>query len=78
MRGPFLKICSTKCINATEDAILVKIEGYEKNHGQVWIPQSQVHDDSEVSKRGDEGDLIISQWIAEQKGIEDEGSEYEP
>jgi hypothetical protein len=74
MRGPFLKIASTRALRATDAAVLVHIE----DHGDVWIPQSQIHDDSEVSKPGDEGDLIITQWIAEQKGIEDEGSEYEP
>lgn len=75
MRGPFLKIASCSVISATSAAVLVRIEGYEG--GNVWIPQSQIHDDSEVSKLGDEGDLIITQWIAEQKGIEGEGSEYE-
>lgn len=74
MRGPFLKIASTRAITATDAAVLIHIE----DHGNVWIPQSHIHDDSEVSKPGDEGDLIITQWIAEQKGIEDEGSEYEP
>jgi hypothetical protein len=43
-----------KCHRDTPDAILVKVEGKE-----VWIPKSHVHD----------GRLIISQWIAEQKGL---------
>jgi hypothetical protein len=34
---------------------------------QVWIPKSQIHDDSEVYKRGTEGVLVISEWIVEQK-----------
>jgi len=34
-----------------------------------WIPLSQVDDDSEVYQTGDEGVLIISEWIATQKGL---------
>lgn len=49
----------------TERAILVEIEG-EK----VWVPKSQIHDDSEVySKRSGGGVLIVSRWWAEQKGL---------
>ena len=36
---------------------------------EVWIPQSQIDDESEVYERGGEGMLVVSQWIAEQKGL---------
>lgn len=49
---------------ASDKAILVSIEGEE-----VWIPQSQIHDDSEVYGKGHTGTLIVSRWIAEQKGL---------
>jgi len=45
-------------------AFLVQIEGEE-----VWIPKSQIHDDSEVWRKGDTGNLYITQWLAEQKGF---------
>lgn len=48
----------------TEAALLVTIDG--EDH---WVPKSQVHDDSEVWKMGDEGLLVISRWIAEQKSL---------
>ena len=35
----------------------------------MWIPKSQVDDRSEVYKAGDKGALMISEWIAEQKGL---------
>lgn len=57
-------IRDVKVIKATDKALLVKIEGEE-----VWIPQSQIDDDSEVYRAGDEGCLVVSQWIADQKGI---------
>jgi hypothetical protein len=48
----------------TEKALLCIIEGE-----QMWIPKSQITDDSEVWKQGDEGTLVITEWLAEQKGL---------
>lgn len=56
-----------KVIKDTGKALLVEIEGMDE---QVWIPQSQIDDRSDCWKEGDEGDLVISQWIANKKGIE--------
>lgn len=55
---------NAKCVHATEAAILVEIDGE-----QHWIPQSQVTSDSEVWQMGDEGTLVITDFIAEQKGL---------
>jgi Ser-tRNA(Ala) deacylase AlaX len=55
---------TARCVRATSKAILVDVDGEE-----VWIPQSQVHDDSEVWRAGDEGKLVISEWIAKRKGL---------
>lgn len=33
-----------------------------------WIPKSQIHDNSEVWKVGDQGDLVITEWLAEKEG----------
>jgi hypothetical protein len=51
-------------IKRTDKAALCLIE-----EDEVWIPQSQIDDDSEVWDEGDEGTLVISQWIADQKKI---------
>jgi len=51
-------------INDTPLALCCFIEG--KN---VWIPKSQIHTDSEVYRKNQSGKLIISRWIAEQKGL---------
>mgnify|MGYP001605071654 FL=1 len=49
----------------TDKAILVVVEGEEH-----WIPKGQIDDDSEVwSQKNGEGRLVISRWIAEQKGL---------
>ena len=33
-----------------------------------WIPYDHITDDSEVYKKGHEGKLIVTDWIAEKKG----------
>jgi hypothetical protein len=48
----------------TDAALLCVIEGQKH-----WVPKSQIDDDSEVYKEGHTGKLIITQWLAEQKGL---------
>ena len=62
-----VSIDDTVCTAETEKAILVEIEGEE-----YWMPKSQIDDDSEVYKKGQEGTLVITRWIAEQKGLAQE------
>ena len=57
-------IDDVRCIRETDAAIQVVIEG-----AKHWIPKSQIDDDSEVNEEGDEGQLVITEWIAEQKGL---------
>ena len=53
-----------ECNVDTPKAILVFVEGK-----QVWIPKMCIHDDSEVYMKGTDGKLIITQRIAEEKGL---------
>ena len=48
----------------TDLALLCIIEGEE-----VWVPHSQIDDDSEVFEKGTSGDLIVTRWWAEKKGL---------
>jgi hypothetical protein len=59
-----VKISDVVCTRETEKALLVIID--EETY---WIPKSQIHDDSEVYALGCSGVLVISEWIAEQKGL---------
>ena len=52
------------CDLATGAAIRVTIDG-----AAYWIPQSQIDDDSEVYHAGHKGKLVVSEWIAVQKGL---------
>lgn len=51
-------------LRASDNALLCIIDGKE-----VWIPQSVIHDDSDVYKMGTEGTLIIHEWFAIKKGL---------
>lgn len=59
------KIENAKCIKQTSKAILVEAPEFEIPQ---WIPQTQIDEDSEVYKLNTEGDLIISDWLATEKG----------
>jgi hypothetical protein len=61
---PFV-IEDATCIRETDKAILVSAPTLDK---EEWIPQSQIHVDSEVYKTGDEGKLVIYNWLAYQRG----------
>lgn len=52
--------------NQQETALLVKLEDRDE---PVWFPQSQIDQDSEVFKQGDEGRLVVSEWIATEKKL---------
>ena len=66
-----MKLDDVKCVAATPKAICVTGGDLDEIVGdgeEVWIPQSQVDDDSEVCQKGDVGVLIVSDWIANEKG----------
>ena len=62
---------------------MVRLEGCKAKHDsgkallvtvpdlddELWIPHSQIEDDSEVYQKGDEGTLIITDWLAGKLGI---------
>lgn len=54
----------------TDKAILVKDGDDGPNGFSEWIPKSQIHDDSDLWKEGQDGDLVVKSWLAEQKGWE--------
>jgi len=70
-------------LKETDKAILVKVAESETivlqqleqasetglDFDEVWIPKSQIHEDSEVNEMGDVGNLVITRWLAEQKGL---------
>lgn len=55
-----------KIVHATDEAIFVLIPEVDEDE-PVWIPQSQVHVNSEIHRKGEAGTLTVTQWFAEQR-----------
>lgn len=58
------EIDNVKCVAETDAAIQCLIDGEV-----VWIPNSQVAENSEVLEEGDEGTLIITMWLARERSL---------
>jgi hypothetical protein len=55
-------------LRATERALFVDFGGREP----VWIPLSQIHDDSTIYRSnqiGESDELVIPEWLAIEKGM---------
>jgi hypothetical protein len=62
-----------KVVRETDAALLVRVDGSDPalediGEYEVWVPKSQILDDSEVWQKGDSGELQVTMWIAKQKG----------
>lgn len=50
----------------TDKALLVYFGDLEK---KLWVPKSQIHDDSEVWEEGQSGTLVVTGWWAGKNGL---------
>jgi len=60
-------IPDVKALRETKLALLCLVRGKE-----LWVPQSQIHDDSEVYEVGGEGKLVVKGWWAAKEGLASE------
>lgn len=58
-----------QCTQNIPGAILIENSITEQRE---WIPQSQVHDNSEVFDKGHIGEVVVSLWLARERGWWDE------
>lgn len=63
-----VEITGARCLRDSKMAVLIRITWKDKVQ-EFWVPQSQVHAHSEVWVPGDEGKLVISKWIAIERGF---------
>lgn len=49
----------------TDKALLVRME----DQTERWIPKSQIHDDSDVYRKNQDGELKVTKWFAEKEGL---------
>jgi hypothetical protein len=54
-----------KAIRGTGRALLIKLASGEEK----WIPNSCIHDNSEVFKENQEGTVVVKTWWAEKEGL---------
>ena len=54
------------CVGQSAKAIQVRLADRQS---PIWIPQSLVHDDSEVYKQGQKGTLVLPEWFAIKEGL---------
>lgn len=59
------RIEDARCIAETDRAIRVDAQDFDE---PVWIPKSQVDDDSEIYELGGEGTLVVTEWFARKQG----------
>lgn len=55
---------------ATERAVL-----FEAGGSEVWIPRKLLLPGTDVSKRGDDGKVVVPRWFVEQEDLSDEHSQ---
>lgn len=53
------------CVDSSVSALLVWVPG----KGTLWFPESNIAPESEIHKIGDQGKLIITQWLAKEKHL---------
>jgi hypothetical protein len=64
MTSKGVSIGACEVIAETDRAILADLGDEE-----LWVPKSQLHDDSEVWKKDQEGELVVSRWFAAKLGM---------
>ena len=66
-----VRVADCLCTASTDKSILVECDDWDE---AMWFPLSKVDDASEVYSRYENentGTLIVSAWIAKQKGIDE-------
>ncbi len=62
---PELAYFTATCKVETEKALLCVLETGD----EIWIPKSLIADDSQVTRRGDVGELAAPLWFFEREGV---------
>jgi hypothetical protein len=62
---------NVECVQEYEKAVVVVVDEDYEEHS---IPKSQLHRYSDIQGLGDSGNLIITKWIAEKRGLWREGA----
>jgi hypothetical protein len=74
MSGEGFSVGSASVIGSTEKALRVRFGDGALVTGEVWVPKSVIHDDSEVydALNNARGKLVVESWFARKEGWDDE------
>lgn len=61
-------IDNAECVGESPKALQIVVKVKDKLE-RFWVPQKQMHADSDCWVKGDKGRLIISKWIAAKRGF---------
>lgn len=67
----YYAVVGVKCVGSTDKALQVRVPSLKPGGPSVhyWVPKSQLHpEDNEIIKFGDEGILVVKEWLAKEKG----------
>lgn len=66
------KMGQARCLAESAEAFQIELSDPEvialTGDRVHWIPKSQIHDDSEVYEVFGQGELVVREWFAEQRG----------
>jgi hypothetical protein len=61
-----VRVHGCKGVAESEKAVLVECDDFD---GPIWVPKSQIDDDSDVYAKDTDGTLVITEWFATKKGL---------
>lgn len=63
----YIIVHQCEAIRETNEAILVEVHGYDD---PIWVPKSQIGENSDVYADCTSGSLVITAWFAEKAGLD--------
>lgn len=68
---PFTHEKRVICVGVSASGKAIKVTPVQPHRpAPFWVPQSVIHDDSEVFKKGDEGKLVVMMsWAEKEKWV---------
>jgi hypothetical protein len=63
-----IKVKDCECVAQTPAALKIVSTEYPFGGKELWIPETAIHEDSEVYMDGHTGECVIEDWFAEKKG----------
>lgn len=62
-KAKYVECTDVVCLHMTDKALKIATN----NGTECWVPLSCVSEDSEVLEEGDEGTLVVEEWIVQEK-----------